>query len=214
LALGGGFELVAPAAHRVALGELYIGAVEVGVGLIPGAGGNLRLLLNLIENSGTGGRINTFQITQKAFETIGFAKVATSAEEAKHLGYLLKTDTIILNNDHRIWAAKQKALELVDNYNPPKYRDDLKLPGAGGRTAMAAVLKGFKVQGKISDYDEFIANKLAYVLTGGDKAGLTKAIDEQYLLDIEREAFVSLAGEKLTQDRIRYMLKTGKPLRN
>jgi len=214
LALGGGFELVAPAAHRVALGELYIGAVEVGVGLIPGAGGNLRLILNLMENSGTGGRINTFQITQKAFETIGFAKVATSAEEAKHLGYLLKTDTIILNNDHRIWAAKQKALELVDDYKPPKYRDDLKLPGAGGRTAMAAVLKGFKVQGKISDYDEFIANKLAYVLTGGDKAGLTKAIDEQYLLDIEREAFVSLAGEKLSQDRIRYMLKTGKPLRN
>ena len=79
---------------------------------------------------------------------------------------------------------------------------------------MAAALKGFKVQGKISDYDEFIANKLAYVLTGGDKAGLTKAIDEQYLLDIEREAFVSLAGEKLSQDPIRYMLKTGKPLRN
>ena len=214
LALGGGFELVAPAAHRVALGELYIGAVEVGVGLIPGAGGNLRLVLNLMENSGTGGRINTFQITQKAFETIGFAKVATSAEEAKHLGYLLKTDTIILNNDHRIWAAKQKALEMVGEYKPPKYRDDLKLPGAGGRTAMAAALKGFKVQGKISDHDEFIANKLAYVLTGGDKAGLTKAVDEQYLLDIEREAFVSLAGEKLSQERIRFMLKTGKPLRN
>ena len=214
LALGGGFELVAPAAHRVALGELYIGAVEVGVGLIPGAGGNLRLILNLMENSGSG-RMNSFQVAQKAFETIGFAKVATSADEAKFHGYLLKTDTIILNNDQRILAGKQKVLELIENnYEPPTYRDDLKLPGAGGRTAMAMALKGFKAQGKISAHDELIAKKLAFVLTGGDKAGLTKSVDEQYLLDIEREAFVSLAGESLTQERIRYMLKVGKPLRN
>ena len=214
LTLGGGFELIAPAAHRVAAGELYIGAVEVGVGLIPGAGGNLRLILNLMENSGKG-RINSFQVAQKAFETIGFAKVATSADEAKFLGYLLKSDTVIINNDHRILAAKQKALAMVnDSYKPPQYRDDLKLPGTGGRTAMAMALKGFKAQGKISSHDEFIAKKLAFVLTGGDKAGLTKTVDEQYLLDIEREAFVSLAGESLTQDRIRYMLKKGKPLRN
>ena len=214
LALGGGFELVAPTAHRVALGELYIGAVEVGVGLIPGAGGNLRMILNLMENCGAG-RMNSFQVAQKAFETIGFAKVATSADEAKFLGYLLKTDTIILNNDQRIWAAKQKVLELInDNYQPPEYRNDLKLPGAGGRTAMAMALKGFKAQGKISAHDELIAKKLAFVLTGGEKAGLTKSVEEQYLLDIEREAFVSLAGEALTQDRIRYMLKVGKPLRN
>ena len=113
LTLGGGFELVAPTAHRVALGELYIGAVEVGVGLIPGAGGNLRMLLNLMENSGAG-RMNSFQVAQKAFETIGFAKVATSADEAKFLGYLLKSDTIILNNDQRIWTAKQKVLELIN----------------------------------------------------------------------------------------------------
>ena len=214
LALGGGFELVAPTAHRVALGELYIGAVEVGVGLIPGAGGSLRMILILMENSGAG-RMNSFQVAQKAFETIGFAKVATSADEAKFLGYLLKTDTIILNNDQRIWAAKQKVLELInDNYQPPEYRNDLKLPGAGGRTAMAMALKGFKAQGKISAHDELIAKKLAFVLTGGEKAGLTKSVEEQYLLDIEREAFVSLAGEALTQDRIRYMLKVGKPLRN
>ena len=214
LTLGGGFELIAPAAHRVAAGELYIGAVEVGVGLIPGAGGNLRLILNLMENSGKG-RINAFQVSQKAFETIGFAKVATSADEAIFMGYLLKSDTVIINNDHRILAAKQKALAMVnDSYKPPQYRDDLKLPGTGGRTAMAMALKGFKAQGKISSYDELIAKKLAFVLTGGDKAGLTKTVDEQYLLDIEREAFVSLAGESLTQDRIRYMLKKGKPLRN
>ena len=213
LTLGGGFELIGPAAHRVALGELYVGLVEVGVGLIPGAGGNLRMILNLMENSGKG-RMNAFQVSQKAFETIGFAKVATSADEAKFVGYLLKTDTVVLNNDQRIYAAKQKAIEIAEGYEPPQYREDLKLPGTGGRTAMAMAIKGFKVQGKISNHDEFIAKKLAYVLTGGDKAGLTKTVDEQYLLDIEREAFVSLAGEKLTQDRIGYMLKKGKPLRN
>jgi len=113
-----------------------------------------------------------------------------------------------------IQVAKDKALELAEKYDPPKYRDDLKLPGAGGRTAMAMALKGFKVQGKISEHDVKIGEKLAYVLTGGDKAGLTKTVDEQYILDIERETFVSLAGEKLTQDRIEYMLKKGKPLRN
>ncbi len=214
LALGGGFEFIAPAAHRVAAAELYIGAVEVGIGVIPGAGGNLRLILNLMENSGAKGRMNAFQIAQKAFETIGFAKVATSADEAKFVGYLLKTDTVILNNDHRVWAAKQKALELIDGYTPPEYRDDLKLPGVGGRTAMKMAIKGFKAQGKLSDHDELIGNKLAYVLTGGDKAGLTKSVDEQYLLDIEREAFMSLSAEPLTQDRMRFMLKKGKPLRN
>ena len=214
LALGGGFEISAPAVHRVALGELYMGAVEIGVGLVPGAGGNLRIILNLMENSGSG-RLNAFQVSQKAFETIAFAKVSRSADEAKSLGYLLKTDTVILNNDQRIKAAKDKALSLIEEgYKPPAYRDDLKLPGAGGRTAIAMVVKGFKAQGKISEHDEFIAKKLAYILTGGDKAGLTKSVDEQYLLDIEREAFVSLAGEKLSQDRIRYMLKVGKPLRN
>jgi len=214
LALGGGFELVAPAAHRVAAAELYIGAVEMGVGLIPGAGGNLRLLLNLMENAGGAGRLNVYRLIQKAFETIGFARVATSAEEAKHLGYLLNTDTIVLNPDHLLWETKHKALELAEGYTPPAYRDDLKLPGKGARTVMAAVLKGFKAQGKISDHDETIAKKLAYVLTGGDRAGLTRTVDEQYLLDIEREAFVSLAAEPLSQERMKYMLKKGKPLRN
>ena len=214
LALGGGFEISAPATQRVALGELYMGAVEIGVGLVPGAGGNLRILLNMIENSGSG-MLNAFQVSQKAFETIAFAKVSRSAIEAKKLGYLLKTDTVILNNDQRIKAAKDKAVELLnDGYEAPRYRDDLKLPGSGGRTAMAIAVKGFKAQGKISEHDELIAKKLAYILTGGDKAGLTKSVDEQYLLDIEREAFVSLTGEKLSQDRIRFMLKAGKPLRN
>ena len=212
LALGGGVEIVQPAAHRVVAAETYMGLVEVGVGLIPGGGGNLRMILNAMD--GGTGRMGAFQKIQKTFETVGFAKVATSADEAKHLGYLKKDDTIVLNRDHLIQTAKNKALELADGYEPPTYRDNLKLPGAGGRTAMSMALKGFKMQGKISEHDMFIGEKLAYVMTGGDKAGLTKTVDEQYILDIEREAFISLGGEKLTQDRISYMLKKGKPLRN
>ncbi|MCK5330544.1 MAG: enoyl-CoA hydratase/isomerase family protein, partial [Candidatus Marinimicrobia bacterium] len=210
---GGGFEITAPAAHRVASAETYIGAVEVGVGLIPGGGGNLRLLLNLFANAGKR-PMSPFQTAQKAFETVGFAKVATSGEEAKHVGYFLKTDTIVLNSEHLIKVAKDKVLELADGYEPPTYRDDIKLPGAGGRTVLNLAIKGFKMQGKLSDHDEKIGQKLAFVLTGGNKAGLTKKVDEQYLLDIEREAFVSLAGELLSQARMKHMLKTGKPLRN
>ena len=212
LALGGGVEIVQPAAHRVVAAETYMGLVEVGVGLIPGGGGNLRMILNAMD--GGTGRMGAFQKIQKTFETVGFAKVATSADEAKHLGYLKKDDTIVLNRDHLIQTAKNKALELADGYEPPTYRDNLKLPGAGGRTALSMALKGFKMQGKISEHDVLIGEKLAYVMTGGDKAGLTKTVDEQYILDIEREAFISLGGEKLTQDRISYMLKKGKPLRN
>ena len=212
LALGGGVEIIQPAAHRVVAAETYMGLVEVGVGLIPGGGGNLRMILNAMD--GGTGRMGAFQKIQKTFETVGFAKVATSADEAKHLGYLKKDDTVVLNRDYLIQTAKDKALELADGYEPPTYRDNLKLPGAGGRTAMSMALKGFKMQGKISEHDMFIGEKLAYVMTGGDKAGLTKTVDEQYILDIEREAFISLGGEKLTQDRISYMLKKGKPLRN
>jgi len=212
LTLGGGTEIIQPAAHRVASAETYMGFVELGVGLIPGGGGTLRMILNAMDEDT--GRMGAFQKIQKTFETIGFAKVATSADEAKHLGLLKKNDTVIMNRDHLIKAAKDKAIELASGYAPPKYNDNLKLPGAGGRTAMAMALKGFKLQGKISDHDVKIGEKLAYVLTGGDQAGLTKKVDEQYILDIEREAFVSLAGEELTQDRIKHMLKKGKPLRN
>jgi 3-hydroxyacyl-CoA dehydrogenase len=212
LTLGGGVEIIQPATHIVAASETYMGLVEVGVGLIPGGSGNLRMVLNALDENT--GRMGAFQKIQKAFETVGFAKIATSAEEAKKLGYLKKDDTIILNKDHLIHTAKIKALELVEDYKVPTYRNDLKLPGKGGRTALNMALKGFKMQGKISAHDLKIGEKLAYVLTGGDKAGLTKSVDEQYILDLERDAFVTLAGEPLTQDRIKYMLKKGKPLRN
>ena len=212
LTLGGGVEIAAPAAARVAGAELYMGLVEVGVGLIPGAGGNLRIILNLMGDSSS--RVGGFQKVQKAFENVGFAKVSFSADMAINMGYLLDTDEIVMNKAQLISRAKQKVLDLANGYEPPKYREDLKLPGAGGRMAMHMALKGYKMQGKISEHDEMIGQKLAFVLTGGDEAGLTKTVDEQYLLDIEREVFVSLCGEKLSQDRIRHMLKTGKPLRN
>ena len=213
LTLGGGVEIVQPAAHRVAAAETYIGLVEVGVGLIPGGGGHLRMILNAFEDENVG-RMGAFQKIQKAFESIGFAKVATSADHAKSIGYLRQDDTVILNRDFLLRTAKNKAIELVGDYQTPKYRDDLKLPGAGGRTALKIALKGFKVQGKISEHDMKIGENIAFILTGGDKGGLTKSVDEQYLLDIEREAFISLCGEKLTRDRISHMLKKGKPLRN
>jgi 3-hydroxyacyl-CoA dehydrogenase len=211
LTLGGGVELIQPAAHIIAAAETYMGLVEIGVGLIPGGSGNLRMILNALNQKN---QMGAFQKIQKIFETISFAKVSTSADEAKRLGYLNNTDSIILNKDHLLRSARTKALEMLNDYQAPDYRKDLKLPGKGGRTALNIALKGFKLQGKISDHDCKIGEKLAYVLTGGEKAGLTAPVDEQYILDLEREAFISLAGEQLTQDRIKYMLKKGKPLRN
>jgi 3-hydroxyacyl-CoA dehydrogenase len=211
LTLGGGVELIQPAAHIIAAAETYMGLVEIGVGLIPGGSGNLRMILNALNQKN---QMGAFQKIQKIFETISFAKVSTSADEAKRLGYLNNTDSIILNKDHLLRSARTKALEMLNDYQAPDYREDLKLPGKGGRTALNIALKGFKLQGKISDHDCKIGEKLAYVLTGGEKAGLTAPVDEQYILDLEREAFISLAGEQLTQDRIKYMLKKGKPLRN
>ena len=211
--LGGGYELAAPAAKRVCSSELYMGLVEVGVGLIPGAGGNLRFILNILDSAGDK-RIPPFQVGQKTLETIGFAKVSTSASHALKLGYLRPEDEIVINRDHLIHRAKEAALELTDGYDPPKYRDDLILAGKGGRTAMTVALKGYRVQGKITAHDETVAKKLAFVITGGDKGGSSKPVDEQFLLDIEREAFLALCGEEKTQDRIRHFLKKGKPLRN
>jgi 3-hydroxyacyl-CoA dehydrogenase len=137
-----------------------------------------------------------------------------SAAHAKKLHYLRPDDEIVLNREHLLYRAKKAALKMIDGYEAPVNRDDIKLAGKGGRTAMKVSLKGFRIQGKISAHDELVAKKLAYVLTGGDKGGPTKPVDEQYLLGIEREVFLSLCGEEKTHDRIRYILKKGKPLRN
>lgn len=213
MCLGGGYEMIGACDRRVASAESYIGLVEVGVGVIPGAGGNLRLLLNwqkALEKQ----RPGPFPPVQKAFETIGFAKVSRSAKEAVALGYLTREDKIVVNPDHLIYEAKAEALRLAENYQPPEYRRDIFLPGETGRLAIEGTLKNYRMQGVISDHDLLIGQKLAYVLTGGDRANLVTPVDEQYLLDIEREAFVSLCAEPKSQERMRHMLKTGKPLRN
>ncbi len=213
LCLGGGYESAAFADQVVASAELYCGLVEVGVGLIPGAGGNLRVLLN---NLATLEKVRSgpFPLVQKTFETIGFGKVSSSAKEAVRLGYLRKSDRIVLNSQHLLSEAKQAVLALSANYQPPVMRKDIVLPGEGGRLAIDASLDDFVKAGKISAHDRLIGAALARVLTGGDIASPTRPVDEQTVLNLEREAFVSLCGEKLSQDRMQHMLKKGKPLRN
>lgn len=213
ICLGGGFELIAACHRRVASAELYCGLVEVGVGVIPGAGGNLRLLLNH-RDSLAKNRPGPFPIVQKSFETIAFAKVSTSAKEAVFLGYLRPEDKIVINPYHLIFEAKKQATELAENFQPPIYEKEIYLPGEGGRLAIEMIIDGYQKAGTISTHDALIGKKLAYVLTGGAKASPLSPVDEQYLLDIERETFVSLCAEPLSQQRMAYMLKEGKPLRN
>ncbi len=182
------------------------------MGLIPGAGGNLRLLTHLADRH-PAERCGPMPAVQKAFETIGFAKVSGSAHEAVELGYLRDDTPIELSRDHLIARAKKEVLELARGYAPPAPRQ-LTLPGEGGRLAMYAAIESFAKAGTISPHDALVSKKLAFVLTGGERAGGLEAVDEQYLLDLEREAFVSLAGEAKSQERMAYMLKKGKPLRN
>ena len=212
LVLGGGMEIIGSCDRRVAAAESYIGLVEVGVGLIPGAGGNLRMLSNLSKKIKTG-ITGTLPLVQKAFETVGFAKVATSAKQAQSYGYLLNDDKIVINRDHILSHAKQMVVELSKDYLVPEI-ESFKLPGSAGRLAIDVQAKSMVKAGKISKHDALIGSKLAYVLTGGKKGGMFTSVDEQYLLDIEREAFLSLCGESKTLDRIRFMLTKGKPLRN
>ncbi|MFQ6611091.1 MAG: 3-hydroxyacyl-CoA dehydrogenase family protein, partial [Fidelibacterota bacterium] len=212
MALGGGYEMIGATDLIVSAAELYCGLVEVGVGLIPGAGGNLRMLSNLTKKIKSP-MPGAFPVVQKAFETIGFAKVSSSAKEAQALGYLRKHDKIVLNRDYILWEAKDQVLKLSDGYQVPE-PETFKLPGVSGRLVIDSSIKGFVKSGKISEHDALIAKKLAFVLTGGTEGGPFKPVTEQYLLDIEREAFVSLCAEEKTIARIAYMLKKGKPLRN
>ena len=212
LVLGGGFEVIGACDRIVAAAESYIGLVEVGVGLIPGAGGNLRMLRNISEKIKSP-MPGAFPVVQKVFEVVGFAKVATSAKKAKAYGYLRKSDEIVINRGHILHRAKQAVLEIAPSYETTEM-DTYKLPGTSGRLVLDGSIKGFLKSKKISEHDAHIAKKLGYVLTGGDKGGPFSPVDEQYLLDIEREAFVSLCGEPKSIARIEYMLTKGKSLRN
>lgn len=223
MALGGGCEVTLGCDAVRAHAETYIGLVEVGAGLIPGGGGNKNLLLNIEANllekgaHGWAGKSDggPFPKVQKAFECIGFAKVATSALEAQKLGYLpgQKRSQISLSRDQLLFDAKQDVLALAKTYKQPTPREDILVPGAGGKMAMVAAIRGYRLQGVISEHDELIATKLAHVLCAGNLPTQGR-VSEQYLLDIEREAFVSLCGEEKSQARMQSLLMTGKPLRN
>jgi 3-hydroxyacyl-CoA dehydrogenase len=197
--LGGGCEIALHTSTQ-ASAELYMGLVEVGVGLIPGGGGCKELLVRLKD-------------PRRVFELIGYAKVSSSADEAKALGLLDRNAPVSMNPERLIGDAKARALALVPNYNPGVPRTDIKVAGESGLALLKLGLWTARQGNYISDYDVVVGQKLATILTGGCLTG-EQTVSEQYLLDLEREAFLSLCGNPKTQERMGYMLKTGKPLRN
>jgi 3-hydroxyacyl-CoA dehydrogenase len=220
LALGGGCEVSLHAAARQPHAELYMGLVEVGVGLLPGGGGCKEMLLRTVDSaasirpSGRGESVELMEAMKKAFETIATAKVSTSAHEAHGLGFLSSSDQITMNRERVLSDAKARALQLARaGYEPPVMRTDIPAPG---ENILAALKMGVHLmrQGEyISAHEQKLATKIAEVLCGGNITPGTP-ISEQYVLDLEREAFKSLCGEKKTQERIQFTLKTGKTLRN
>jgi 3-hydroxyacyl-CoA dehydrogenase len=211
LTLGGGCEIVLHAAHVQAAAEAYIGLVEVGVGLIPAGGGTKEMLARAMESAPA--NADPLPFVQRVFETIGFAKASTSAPEALNLGYLRTGDGITMNRDRLLADAKAEALALAHSYRPPQPRAAIRV---GGENVLAALKLGVHLAwraGRISDHDALIGRKLARVLAGGDLKH-PGTVTEQQLLDLERETFLSLCGERKTLDRIAHTLKTGKPLRN
>jgi len=224
LCLGGGTEISLHAAARQPHAELYTGLVEIGVGLLPGGGGCKEMLLRAVDSAAAArgkaspealaGSVEMMEAMKKAFETIATAKVATSAHEARGLGFLNDSDRITMNRERVLTDAKNRALELVRaGYEPPVPRADIPAPG---ENLLAALKMGVHLmrQGEyITDYEVKLGGKIAEVLCGGHVTAGTP-VSEQYILDLEREGFKSLCGEKKTQERIQYTLKTGKTLRN
>jgi 3-hydroxyacyl-CoA dehydrogenase len=220
MTLGGGAEvsLHAPALQPHA--ELYIGLVEVGVGLLPGAGGCKEMLLRAVNSAesirpgGRGESVEMMEAMKKAFETIATTKVATSANEARALGFLRDTDRITMNRERVLSDAKSRALEMVrSGYEPPVPRADIPAPGENILAALKMGVHLMRQGDYITEYEVKVGNKVAEVLCGGNLTPGTP-VSEQYILELEREAFKSLCGERKTQERIQHMLKTGKALRN
>jgi 3-hydroxyacyl-CoA dehydrogenase len=215
LALGGGCEMAMHATRCQPCGETYIGLVEVGVGVIPAGGGCKELMVRMTEGLPDGvieAGLNLQHVYAKAFENIAMAKVATSAVEGMELGYIRKTENISLSRDQQLWDAKQTVLGLAKFYKKPR---PVMIPvmGENFRGIAEAVLYNMRHGNFASDYDCHVSRKVAHILSGGDCAEGTLVTEEE-ILALEREAFLSLCGEKKTQDRIMYMLNTGKPLRN
>jgi 3-hydroxyacyl-CoA dehydrogenase len=214
LTLGGGCEVVLGAGHAVAAAETYIGLVELGVGLIPAGGGCKELLLRNLEGRPNVEGVDLFPFARGAFETIGLAKVATSAAEARELRFLRVCDAIAMNPDRLLSSAKAMALGLAgEGYRRPDPTVEVPVVGEGGIAAIRAQLFNMKEGGYISEYDAYLGGELARILCGGELPAGTM-VSEPYLLDLEREVFLRLCGQRKSQDRMRYMLKNGKPLRN
>jgi len=221
MALGGGCEIGLHAAKIHAAAEAYIGLVETGVGLIPGGGGTKEMLIRANENATSGDDLDLFHTLRPIFENIATAKVGTSAEECRELGYLRRNDAYSMNRDRLVADAKQTALALAcggwkpaaSSWQEGAQTTQIKVLGesflAAAKMAIHLMVRG----GYASDYDAHVARKLANILAGGALSA-PQFVSEQYVLDLEREAFVSLCGEKQTQQRIAHTLKTGKPLRN
>jgi 3-hydroxyacyl-CoA dehydrogenase len=225
LCLGGGTEISLHSAARQPHAELYTGLVEVGVGLLPGGGGCKEMLLRAVDGAiaarggkGSGdalaGSIEMLEAMKRAFETIATAKVATSAHEARSLGFLSEADRITMNRERVLCDAKARALELFRaGYEPCVPRTDIPAPGEGLLATLKMGVHMMRQGDYITDYEVKLGAKIAEVLCGGNVTPGT-LVSEQYILDLEREGFKSLCGEKKTQERIQYTLKTGKPLRN
>lgn len=215
LTLGGGVEISLHCARVRAAAEIYMGLVEAGVGIIPAGGGTKEVLVRAMDAVPSDETADPFGYIKEVFINIGMAKVSTSGEEARRLGYLSSRDSISMNRDRQIADAKQLALDLVKlGHRPGKPRDDIQVLGQSAFTKMKLGLHLMRRAEYISDYDVVVGTQLAKVLSGGGEFTSPQRVSEQYLLDLEREAFVSLCGQKKTQERMQYMLKTGKPLRN
>jgi 3-hydroxyacyl-CoA dehydrogenase len=211
-ALGGGAELTMGGDRVCAYAETYIGLVEVGVGLVPAGGGNLFLLERVLEGEDKPFNDHMPRI-QRVFETIAMAKTATSAEEARDLGFLRPADHVELNRDRQLWTAKRMALGLAEiGYRPHRPRT-FQLPGRTGIATLGMALHNMEITHWISEHDKTIATHIARILCGGDTT-IHQPVSQQDILELELEAFLSLCGEPKTHERIEHMLKTGKPLRN
>lgn len=213
MTLAGGCEICL-SCHKIrASAETYMGLVELGVGLIPSGGGVKEMLIRCLEMIPEGVELEYFPFVRKAFENIATARVSTSAKEAKKLGYMRSSDLITINRDYLIYDAKKTVLNMIEeNYRPPLPKK-IKVLGEKGYALFLMGLYYRKQGGYISEYDEYLGKKLAYVFSGGNLPDDTE-VTEQYILNLERETFLSLCGEPKTQKRIEHMLKTGKPLRN
>ncbi len=221
MALGGGCEVGLHGARIQAAAESYMGLVEAGVGLIPGGGGSKEMLIRANEHAAGGEDLDLFHALKPVFEALAMAKVGTSAEECRDLGFLRREDGISMNRDRLVADAKEVALALVrSGYNPPAaswqegaQTTQIKVLGEQFLSAAKMMIHLLQRGGYASEHDAHVARKLANILAGGSLSA-PQMVSEQYVLDLEREAFVSLCGEKKTQERIAHTLKTGKPLRN